>query len=1069
MLLKLKQLGAFVFFAPLVFFAGCKDPRGDIKVSSHLPVQAPIVEEQVIANDWEIKRFRLDFIENELVNPSILGMVEVPFALLKSNNGVTGRVYFNSQNGLSKLRLNTGQQLLFSVSGIPVSLHGIGDGEYAIVFREIKSNKLSLIEWNAKTSMVRSLPIEKNGIDYLLFRGAVAANNSIFIVVYDNRSAKNYLRHYTRNGGVWHLSSKELELPTLEDPAGTHYEMEPPLSVWLEKDGVRVIGGTLDVLINDQKIIESRISDCERVLEAVRTPDSRAVLCNRKSADASGVFVVVDLGLQEQTIIAPKDGIPWKLTWSTENKRVNYQLANNARDYTEILEYDLARAQNGGMLDFGSNNIEGRVAWSQIYYLNGLMDAIYMARRDNKAFDLIAPLAARIRLRLELEIRLLDQLFSNTNGMHTRAFTHDRSPALFAVQTSRALLLFERYAKEFPDAPPLVSLNRLRSMVSQLEGHIEVLADSGETESWLASGQKHLRWPYRSAFYFDGLAVPYNHQNEWSYSLFESYRQRGLSSDSLELEPQREIIRHFLRNLAPNGEFPKLDRWFYWWGHAFDGYKKDSGKSQNMPDYTGDKSLAWISFRTIDLMSVLSGLDFIPEINATKLLTSAEERVQRGEVYPFASRSLLERGLKPRLNVFVAQKYARSGAPWEFSNQPWALALLPQSIESEDPHSIYLNSKVLERLPSLKKLVLGSEKSENALLDYLKIALPFNSGQMIKYAGGELGGKYLAWNLAYDLRATLLAYERTGNPAFLQIFEVAADKVIAVRDDKIGIVDSIRRRPAKAWGSNRYSANKGQWVAWDAFSGMAAYPLARYYVLACASKASVGNARCNQYRSAAEEALDEYSPYWVDDTSSGGGYYKDPYLDDIAPLNHMNTLGLAHIELSRLSNGDVHKDKAIKLATFFKHHWKLKGDNTVEWEYWAGAKQAKNYSSAPEDVTHAQINIHFAYESYKAGFVFAAHDMKMLARTFSTKVARKEIDWAHDVGGGGALVGNGLHEGVTGWVILDEFDPQIRSLIANFVREHPAAFPIGHFSYATGPIAVAHSIKQRIIKETLYK
>lgn len=32
-------------------------------------------------------------------------------------------------------------------------------------------------------------------------------------------------------------------------------------------------------------------------------------------------------------------------------------------------------------------------------------------------------------------------------------------------------------------------------------------------------GNAHLRWPYGSAFYFDGLAVPYKHQNEWAYAM----------------------------------------------------------------------------------------------------------------------------------------------------------------------------------------------------------------------------------------------------------------------------------------------------------------------------------------------------------------------------------------------------------------------------------------------------------------------------------------------------------------------------------------------------------------------
>lgn len=638
-------------------------------------------------NDWSLKPFRSELVQASIVAPDVSRMVDVPFARLKAQN-VTGTIAVDVRTGRSKLRLDTARQLSFPTPGVPVALQETGKDHFAIVFRNIPGNALQLIDWNVKTGSTQAIPIERTGVDYLLFRGATTVGASLYLVVYDNHSEKNFLRHYHRTNAAFYLAAKEVTLPTLEPPAGTHYEMEPPIMLFGERKGVRVIGGSLDALVNHQQITERRIFDCERVLEAVNTPTGVVVLCNRKHADEAGVYSVQYIGSGEQTIIPLKNGIPWKLTWNSQRKHIEYQLGTNARSYTEILAYDIERGQNGGMLEFGSNNIEGRVPWSQVYYLNGFMDMLYLAKHDDKAFDIVAPLMTKIRLRLELEIRLLDRLLVSPIGMQTKAFTHDRSLALFAVQTSRVLLLLNRYQKEFPDTAPLAtSLSRLRQQVSQLDGHMEVLVSSGEAKTWLAPGQRYLKWPRGNAFHFDGLPVPYNHQNEWAYSLFESYRHLDSSFDSPALEPQREIVRHFLRHLAPNGEFPTPDHWNYWWGQAFDGYGKAADISVNTPDYPGDKSLAWISFRTIDFMSILSSLDFIRDIDSDKLLRSAADRVKLGEVYPFASRSLVDRGLKPQLNVMIAHKYARSGSPWELSNQSWALAMLPFAPEIEDQHS----------------------------------------------------------------------------------------------------------------------------------------------------------------------------------------------------------------------------------------------------------------------------------------------------------------------------------------------------------------------------------------------
>lgn len=85
--------------------------------------------------------------------------------------------------------------------------------------------------------------------------------------------------------------------------------------------------------------------------------------------------------------------------------------------------------------------------------------------------------------------------------------------------------------------------------------------------------------------------------------------------------------------------------------------------------------LAWISFRTIEVMSVISAVESIPGLNNKRMVESAIDTVKFGNVFPFAVRSLLAAGKAPQIQVTVLERYYRAAALWEISNSPWALVM----------------------------------------------------------------------------------------------------------------------------------------------------------------------------------------------------------------------------------------------------------------------------------------------------------------------------------------------------------------------------------------------------------
>lgn len=558
--------------------------------------------------------------------------------------------------------------------------------------------------------------LERSGVDFVLFRAGLLTETGFYLVVYDNATRKNYLRVYEianqRLG-----SFQEYPLPSFSPPAGSTYEMEPPVFLLPEKDSVRVVAGDLNALLSHKQLKICRIPDCSEVLEAIATPNGCVILGKLRKKNLNSAFFIESFP-GRRTIVPYHAGVPWSLYWDQQSNKYAFHLARNEIDYVRMLAFDLSRNHNSGIMDFGSNNTEGRIPWSQIYYLNGYLDLLEAASRDTVTARVFAPILHDIQVRLELEMRVLSKILNRKDGYKTRAFTVDRSPALFAVQTSRLLLLYDRYQRFFPQAASCLDLEILEREVYSLKGHIEHLDNEAEYREGVMPSKKlhYLIWPRGCAFYFDGLAVPFNHQNEWAYSIFERAKNRKLPFDTSYLEIQRQIISLYTEHLMPSGTFPAVPDWHYWWGRAYAGYEEDKKYSIHMPSYPGDRSVAWISFRTIDVMSVLSALDFMPLLNREKIKMNAMELIKDGKLYPFAMRQLLESGLTCRLSFPVAHAFARSGAPWEIANQFWALRALSSSgNQILKLHAIYsqLLSSAPEEQPGWGRTDYPGNRKEN--------------------------------------------------------------------------------------------------------------------------------------------------------------------------------------------------------------------------------------------------------------------------------------------------------------------------------------------------------------------
>jgi hypothetical protein len=96
----------------------------------------------------------------------------------------------------------------------------------------------------------------------------------------------------------------------------------------------------------------------------------------------------------------------------------------------------------------------------------------------------------------------------------------------------------------------------------------------------------------------------------------------------------------------------------------------------NVPIYGGDKIKAWISFRTIDSMSLVAGAAHLGALEAANARTSAMALAASGRLYPFANHAWVNEASAIHLGAPVAVEYARVSAPWELGSAVWSLSAL---------------------------------------------------------------------------------------------------------------------------------------------------------------------------------------------------------------------------------------------------------------------------------------------------------------------------------------------------------------------------------------------------------
>ena len=388
----------------------------------------------------------------------------------------------------------------------------------------------------------------------------------------------------------------------------------------------------------------------------VRTPDD-AITGNVDTAGFHYALAQLDpAGASIERISS--DCIPYRLAATPGH--VSWSCARTPAELADVQKFDFARLPHSGLIDYGASNLEGRMAWSQVYYLNGLMQlgGPYLPRlRAAGDWSLL-----RERLRNEVALAALHALASD-DGLASRRYSLTRTPITFALHLGRIGQTLHAAYETGHDSPEAVAARtalavRLFDLSGTVEEAVEILYQGKVYAS--------LRYTKGSDFWADGANVPHNYVSGYVLGLL------SLSGEGTAVARAVELMQAVVDVEGIDSK----DMWDYWWAQGEDGWTAADQISVNTPEYSGFRGVAHITYRSMDAAALLRLREVRPEAVTSTTVQHLARLVSTGKLLPLVNQELVRIGTAATLDQVVAYRYARSGLQRDVQSQVWALEQL---------------------------------------------------------------------------------------------------------------------------------------------------------------------------------------------------------------------------------------------------------------------------------------------------------------------------------------------------------------------------------------------------------
>ena len=333
----------------------------------------------------------------------------------------------------------------------------------------------------------------------------------------------------------------------------------------------------------------------------------------------------------------------------------------------------------------------------------------------------------------------------------------------------------------------------------------------------------------------------------------------------------------------------------------------------------------------------------------------------------------------------------------------------------------------------------------------------------------------LAWQGVWLSEAALVAYRKTGQTRFLDLFVKYYDSVLDRRDDKLGRVDSWHGRVMKAWGSVNLAMNKKSkkklgaslpWIAHITHNARIVFP-GTEFALIVRDDPSLARYRdkARSYVAVAEEVVAEFDGDRVAlPGRSDLVWFNRPLVDRPEPTNHLHMVARTWANLAELTGTKRYRQDVESVLSIFRAGLRREPNGLLSWGYAPAlldASQREEYSNDDgysEPIWKATHTVQFFLQAQRQGYASADELVVKVGRMLNTLTFQGDRVWSSVAKRGGRYYdpekdGDSLNS--IALVTYFAVEPDLKRKVAGLVALRPDIYPKGWLS-SSGLFAYAN-------------
>ncbi len=369
---------------------------------------------------------------------------------------------------------------------------------------------------------------------------------------------------------------------------------------------------------------------------------------------------------------------------------------------------------------------------------------------------------------------------------------------------------------------------------------------------------------------------------------------------------------------------------------------------------------------------------------------------------------------------------------------PYLDCFLPDRLSSDDPQ------KILSQF-------LGEVFEPNALYGYLQRKSEEHLHKVVQQ--GDLRHGSMAWGTGMLGNIALVAYQRTGQTRFVDLYVDFFERVMEMRDSVLGLHDDYHDRVMDAWGSANLGRNAGDaslWVAHVTHFSIIMRPATGFARLINEDPALA------EYRPFAEDVIDFFSTAYrqfdVDLRPAEGAdevWFWRPLVNKFEATNHVHLQGQTLLNMYAITGDEFYADRIRWIIRVFERGVEIDKDGYIAWNYFPYLQvpesmndpNARGYS---EYVWKAGLTVPFLYEAVQAGFEV---DPSIIAAT--TKTIREHVVANNDLAhyfhprNQGSIPEDAGRASIIGFLSAATDDPAIEAQIIDIITTRRDLYPEG--------------------------